>query len=143
MIQIQRKGVAGGRNQRLLQWLEREGRRQDLTGGIDGEGIGISISRTRRFWRLMRIRRWGLSTALGVDVEITIDDIRKEVVATAEDGDTKTAVELSGEARYRDWTDALVEQDGYSLYRDGQTGREQDVTCKISTYLKEVIRILS
>ena len=56
----------------------------------------------------------GLSTALGVDVEITIDDIRKEVVATAEDGDTKTAVELLGEARYR-IMDALVEQDGTAL----------------------------
>lgn len=61
----------------------------------------------------------GLSTALGVDVEITIDDIRKEVVATAEDGDTKTAVELLGEARYR-IMDALVEQDGYSFIAIGR-----------------------
>lgn len=83
----------------------------------------------------------GLSTALGVDVEITIDDIRKEVVATAEDGDTKTAVELLGEARYR-IMDALVEQDGYSFIA---IGRPEAVGCycKINTYLKEVIRILS
>lgn len=32
----------------------------------------------------------GLSTALGIDVEMTIDDIRKKVVTTVEDGDTKT-----------------------------------------------------
>ena len=83
----------------------------------------------------------GLSTALGVDVEITIDDIRKEVVATAEDGDTKTAVELLGEARYR-IMDALVEQDGYSFIAIGRP-EAAGCYCKINTYLKEVIRILS
>ena len=83
----------------------------------------------------------GLSTALGVDVEITIDDIRKEVVATAEDGDTKTAVELLGEARYR-IMDALVEQDGYSFIAIGRP-EAAECYCKINTYLKEVIRILS
>ena len=30
-----------------------------------------------------------------------MDEIRKEVVASVEDGDTKTAIELPGEARYR------------------------------------------
>ena len=83
----------------------------------------------------------GLSTALGVDVEITIDDIRKEVVETAEDGDTKTAVELLGEARYR-IMDALVEQDGYSFIAIGRP-EAAGCYCKINTYLKGVIRILS
>jgi len=32
---------------------------------------------------------------------LTLDEIRKEVVASVEDGDTKTAIELPGEARYR------------------------------------------
>ena len=31
----------------------------------------------------------GLSTALGIDVKMTIDDIRKEIVSTVEDGQTK------------------------------------------------------
>lgn len=31
----------------------------------------------------------GLSTALGIDVKMTIDDIRKEIVETVEDGQTK------------------------------------------------------
>lgn len=43
----------------------------------------------------------------------------KEVVETAEGGDTKTAVELFGEARYR-IMDALVEQDGYSFIAIGR-----------------------
>ena len=40
----------------------------------------------------------GLSTVLNVDVDKTIDDIRKEVIKNVEDGDTKSAVELLGEA---------------------------------------------
>lgn len=42
----------------------------------------------------------GLSTALGIEVKTTVDDIRKEVVSTVEEGDTRTAMELLGEARY-------------------------------------------
>ena len=34
-------------------------------------------------------------------IRLTLDEIRKEVVASVEDGDTKTAIELPGEARYR------------------------------------------
>ena len=41
----------------------------------------------------------GLSTALGIEVKTTIDDIRKEIVSTVEGGDTKTAIELLGDAR--------------------------------------------
>ena len=67
----------------------------------------------------------GLSTALGVDVKLTVDDIRKEVVANAEDGNAKAAIELLGEARYRIF-DALVEMDGFSFI-----------------YLKEVIGLLA
>lgn len=83
----------------------------------------------------------GLSTALGIEVGMTVDDIRKEVVASAEDGDTKTAVELLGEARYRIF-DALVEQNGFSFIAIGRP-EAAGCYCKINSYLKEVIRILS
>ena len=83
----------------------------------------------------------GLSTALGVNVETTIDDIRKEVVATAEDGDTKSAIELLGEARYKIF-DALVEQDGFSFIAVGRP-EAAGCYCKINSYLKEVISILA
>lgn len=43
----------------------------------------------------------GLSTALGIDVKMTIDDIRKEIIASVDEGDTRGAVELLGEAKYR------------------------------------------
>ncbi len=83
----------------------------------------------------------GLSTALGIEVGTTVDDIRKEVVACAEGGDTKSAVELLGEARYRIF-DALVEQDGFSFIAIGRP-ESAGCYCKINSYLKEVISILS
>ncbi|MCM1026723.1 MAG: AAA family ATPase [Roseburia sp.] len=83
----------------------------------------------------------GLSTALGIEVKTTVDDIRKAVVATVEDGDTKSAIELLGEARYRIF-DALVETDGFSFIAIGRP-ESAGCYCKINSYLKEVISILS
>ena len=83
----------------------------------------------------------GLSTALGIKVEITIDDIRKAVVAAAEKGDTRDAVELLGEARYRIF-DALVEADGFSFIAVGRP-EAAGCYCKVNLYLKEVISILA
>lgn len=83
----------------------------------------------------------GLSTALGIEVETTIDNIRRAVVAAAEEGDKKSAIELLGEARYRIF-DALVETDGFSFIAIGRP-EAAGCYCKINTYLKEVISILS
>ena len=83
----------------------------------------------------------GLSTALGIDVKMTIDDIRKEIVESVEDGQTKTAMELLGDARYKIF-DALVETDGFAFIAVGRP-ESSGCYCKINTYLKEVISILS
>ena len=83
----------------------------------------------------------GLSTALGIDVKMTIDDIRKEIVETVEDGQTKAAIELLGDARYKIF-DALVETDGFAFIAVGRP-ESAGCYCKINTYLKEVISILS
>lgn len=83
----------------------------------------------------------GLSTALGIDVKMTIDDIRKEIVESVEDGQTKTAIELLGDARYKIF-DALVETDGFAFIAVGRP-ESAGCYCKINTYLKEVINILS
>ena len=83
----------------------------------------------------------GLSTALGIDVETTIDDIRKEIVSSVEDGDTKTAIELLGDAKYKIF-DALVETDGFAFIAVGRP-ESAGCYCKINSYLKEVISILS
>lgn len=83
----------------------------------------------------------GLSTALGIDVKMTIDDIRKEIIASVDEGDTRGAVELLGEAKYRIF-DALLETDGYSFIAVGRP-ESAGCYCKINSYLKEVISILS
>lgn len=83
----------------------------------------------------------GLSTALGIEVETTIDDIRKEVIANVKDGESKAAVELLGEARYRIF-DALVESEGFSFIAIGRP-EAAGCYCKINSYLKEVISILA
>ena len=83
----------------------------------------------------------GLSAVLGIEVGKTIDDIRKEVIRTVEDGDTKTALELLGEAKY-ELLDAIREQDGYSFIAIGRP-ESAGCYCKINSYLKEVITMLS
>lgn len=83
----------------------------------------------------------GLSTALGIEVETTIDDIRKEIVATVEDGNTKAAIELLGDARYKIF-DALVETDGFAFIAVGRP-ESAGCYCKINAYLKEVISLIS
>lgn len=83
----------------------------------------------------------GLSTALGIDVKLTIDDIRKEIVETVEDGQTKAAIELLGDARYKIF-DALVETDGFAFIAVGRP-ESAGCYCKINSYLKEVISLIS
>ena len=82
----------------------------------------------------------GLSTVLNVDVDKTIDDIRKEVIKNVEDGDTKSAVELLGEAKYEIY-DALKEQDGYAFIAIGRP-ESAGCYCRINSYLKEGSAIL-
>ena len=75
----------------------------------------------------------GLSTVLNIEVDKTIDDIRKEVIKNVEDGDTKSAVELLGEAKYEIY-DAIK-----AIGRPETAG----CYCRINSYLKEVITLLS
>ena len=83
----------------------------------------------------------GLSTALGIDVKTTIDDIRKTVIANVEDGDTKTAMELLGEAKYHIF-DAIEEKNGFAFLAVGRP-ESAGCYCKINSYLKEVIKIVA
>ncbi|PPK48390.1 AAA family ATPase [Clostridium algidicarnis] len=83
----------------------------------------------------------GLSTALGIEPEHTIDDIRKSIIETVEDGNTKDAIELLGDARFKIF-DTIVEQDGFAFLAIGRP-ESTGCYCKINSYLKEVISILS
>ena len=80
----------------------------------------------------------GLSVALGVDVKLTLDDIRMSIV---DNGDTKEALELLSEARFRIF-DALVEMPGFAFLAIGRP-ESSGCYCKVNSYLKEVIGILA
>lgn len=80
----------------------------------------------------------GLETSLGVSVSITVDDIRKEIVAAGE-GDTekKRAIELLGESRYR-LLDAMVEKEGFAFLAIGRP-EASGCYCSVNSYLREII----
>lgn len=83
----------------------------------------------------------GLSVALGVDVKLTLDDIRMSIVDSVENGETKEALELLSEARFRIF-DALVEMPGFAFLAIGRP-ESSGCYCKVNSYLKEVISMLS
>ena len=75
----------------------------------------------------------GLATALGVEVCLTVDDIRK--------ADAKAAVELLGEARCQIF-DAVAESRGFAFLAIGRP-ESAGCYCKVNGYLKEVIGLLA
>lgn len=83
----------------------------------------------------------GLSVALGIDVKLTLDDIRMSIVDSVESGDTKEALELLSEARFRIF-DALVEIPGFAFLAIGRP-ESSGCYCKVNSYLKEVIGLLA
>ena len=83
----------------------------------------------------------GLSTALGVEVKQTLDDIRKSIVCSVENGAQREAIELLSEARFRIF-DTMVEQQKFSFLAIGRP-ETAGCYCKVNAYLKEVINLLS
>lgn len=83
----------------------------------------------------------GLATALGVDVKLTLDDIRTEIIDTVESGDNKTALELVNESRYK-IADAIVEKDNFAFLAIGRP-ESKGCYCRINSYLKNVIEMVS
>lgn len=83
----------------------------------------------------------GLATALGIEVKGTVDNIRKDFIQQVETGNTNEAVEMLGNAKYMIF-EALNEQPGYSFLAIGRP-ESAGCYCKLNSYLKEVIKILS
>ena len=83
----------------------------------------------------------GLSTALGVEVKTTLDDIRRGVIDSVESGASKEAMELLAEARFRIF-DTMVETDKFCFLAIGRPESE-GCYCKVNAYLKEVIGMLA
>ena len=83
----------------------------------------------------------GLSVALGVDVKMTLDDIRMSVVDSVENGETREALELLSEARFKIF-DALIEMPGFAFLAIGRP-ESSGCYCKVNSYLKDVIGMLA
>lgn len=83
----------------------------------------------------------GLSVALGIEVKLTLDDIRMSIVDSVENGETREALELLSEARFRIF-DALVEMPGFAFLAIGRP-ESSGCYCKVNSYLKEVISLLA
>ena len=83
----------------------------------------------------------GLSVALGVDVKLTLDNIRTSVVDSVENGETREALELLSEARFRIF-DALVETPKFAFLAIGRP-ESSGCYCKVNSYLKEVIGMIA
>ena len=83
----------------------------------------------------------GLATALGIEPELTLDDIRNEIVANVEGGKTQEAMELLSESRYK-IAEAVVEKDGFAFLAIGRPG-SAGCYCRVNSYLKDVITMIS
>ncbi len=83
----------------------------------------------------------GLSTALGVGVTKTLDDIRKEIVAKTISGETREAVDLLNEARFHVF-DAMAENAKFAFLAIGRP-ETAGCYCGVNAYLKEVIAALA
>lgn len=83
----------------------------------------------------------GLSTALDIEPENTLDDIRKSIVENVEDGNPKDAIEILGDARFKIF-DTIVEKDGFAFLAIGRP-ESTGCYCKVNSYLKDVISMLS
>lgn len=83
----------------------------------------------------------GLSTALGITVRASLDDIRQAVIKSAEDGRPREAIELLNESRFRIF-DTMVETKGFSFLAIGRP-ESAGCYCSVNAYLKEVVSMLA
>jgi len=83
----------------------------------------------------------GLSTALGIKCTTSLDDIRRAVIKSAEDGRPREAIEMLNESRFRIF-DTMVETKGFSFLAIGRPENE-GCYCSVNAYLKEVVSMLA
>lgn len=83
----------------------------------------------------------GLATALDIEPKLTLDDIRNEIVANVEAGNTQQSLELLAESRYK-IAQAIEERDGFAFLAIGRP-ESAGCYCRINSYLKDVITVIS
>lgn len=82
----------------------------------------------------------GLSTALQMQPNLTLDDIRIQIAENIERGQTTQAIELLSEAEFH-LLDCIVEKDNISFLAIGRP-EAAGCYCKVNAYLKQVIEML-
>lgn len=82
----------------------------------------------------------GLSVALQIQPELTLDDIRIKIANNIENGQTAQAIELLSEAEFH-LLDAIVEKDNISFLAIGRP-ETAGCYCKVNAYLKQVIEMI-
>jgi len=117
-------------------------------GGVGKTSISAAIVRTlakekpeARILAIDADPAVGLSTALGMEVHKTIDDIRMDFVNRVKDGETRQAIEMLGDAEY-EILDALTEGNGFAFIAVGRP-EAAGCYCRVNDYLKDIISILS
>lgn len=83
----------------------------------------------------------GLSTALGVEVTHTLDDIRQRFIGSVEGGDTRAAIEILNEAHY-EITDSVVETERFAFLAIGRP-ESAGCYCKVNSFLRDVIKTIA
>lgn len=83
----------------------------------------------------------GLSTALNIQVDQTIDNIREKFIRTIEGGEQAKAIEMLNEARY-EIMDSIVEKDGFAFLAIGRP-ESAGCYCKVNAFLKDILGMLS
>ncbi len=83
----------------------------------------------------------GLSTALGIEVERTIDDIRREFIEDVEGGRKEEAIDILNNANYEIFN-TLVEKDDFAFIAVGRP-ETSGCYCKVNNLLRDVISVLA
>ena len=79
----------------------------------------------------------GLLTALGVEPQLTLDDIRMRIAESIDRGETADAVALLSEARFH-LLDGIAERGNLSVLAIGRP-EAAGCYCKVNAYLKQVL----
>ena len=83
----------------------------------------------------------GFSTALGVEVGKTINDIRNEIIKTTREGSRENKLALLSRLNYQVF-EAMAEKEGFAFLAIGRPEGD-GCYCKVNDYLKETIESLS
>lgn len=83
----------------------------------------------------------GLSAALGIEPEKTLDDVRLQIAESIDKGETGAAAELLSEAKFH-LLDCIAERGNLSFLAIGRP-EAAGCYCKVNAYLKQVLESIS